>query len=216
MFSSCSMCRRRLARRAEGTLSRMHWASLEAHLSRCAECRRIDEADRAMHLMLSRSRTVSSRMTMDAASAFDDRVLDLVLNEPVSLWRRWLDELKDRLRQACSSARFLFIGQVAGGALAAAVITTSCIVVAQHPYAAHHGDRVNNRPEVTANQRWLNGPPVPLEALLDSPSPRAAMLWTRPSGSASVAMAKRDRARKLDNRYRSGGTTSTSRILPQM
>jgi hypothetical protein len=38
--------------------------------------------------------------------------------------------------------------------------------------------------------RWQHSPPVPLEALLDAPSPRAAMLWTRPSHAERVAQVK--------------------------
>jgi hypothetical protein len=204
MFNSCAACRRRLARRAEGSLPRSQWAALEAHLTQCANCRRIDEVDRAMHLMLSRSQTTYGRMTSDAASAFDDRVLNQLLNQPKSLWRQLLEDLMDRLRLAQSSVAAMFIGQVAGGAIAAAAITTCGLLVAIQPHAIRKDVQVHNRPELSANERWLTGPPVPLEALLDSPSPRAAMLWTLPSREAKVTEIDRKHTNSI------GGAVSDS------
>jgi len=208
MFNSCAACRRRLALRAEGSLPRSQWGRLEAHLSKCAGCRRIDEADRALHLTLSRSLILSTRLTRDAANAFDDRVLNIVLNQQRSLWRCWLDQLADRFRLFRSSVPAVFISQVAGGALAAAAITTTCLTITVQPHAARHDIQHYQRPELSANLSWLNGPPVPLEALMDSPSPRAAMLWTPPTTTAKVAEARVSGRRNSFVKYGSGEAAS--------
>ena len=190
MFDGCAACRKRLARRSEGTLPRSQWGRLESHLSRCPACRRIDEADRALHLMLSNARG-AARMSYDAASAFDDRVVRLALNERSPLWRAWLESILDQIRVLIASAPALFLGQVAGGAIAAAAITASCLLATlRPPVPTHYGSihEPNRDPQaVTAAYNWLNAPPVPLESLLDSPAPRAAMLWTHPRGTQHVA-----------------------------
>lgn len=192
MFDACSVCRRRLARRAEGSLPRSQWARLEAHLSRCAYCRRIDEADRCLHMALSRSILSRSPMSRDAASAFDDRVLNMVLNQPQSLWRRLLNGLLDRFRLDRYGFPSSFLGQLVGGAFVAASVTGSCLMFALQPSPAHGGTHPPHRQAQSVKLSWMHGPPVPLEALMETPSPRAAILWSHPSTAITGAVAASD------------------------
>lgn len=194
MFDACSACRRRLAKRSEGNLPRSQWARLEAHLCRCRACRRIDEADRALHMALSITMMAgpASRMSRDAAEAFDDRVLNMVLNQHRSLLSIWLEELVERLRRIKRSFESVYLTQFAGGAFAAAAVTAACLFVAMRPHVnpAHTGRTGSADTSVTMS--FLNGPPVPLENLLDTASPRTALLWTRPARTTRRSVAEID------------------------
>ena len=205
MFDSCSTCRRRLAKRAEGNLPRYQWAALEAHLNRCPTCRRIDEADRCLHMALSMRMMSSARLNHERAAAFDDRVLNLVTNQPRSPWRGFKDRLIARLRYLRMGAAGMFMTQVAGGALVAASITAAAMLLAMPQYGApvhlgaEHGASAHSRQ--ASNTRWVTGPPVPMETLLNSPTPRAALLWTEPaSGEHATASTSKSESGKLRER----------------
>ncbi len=185
MFSACSVCRRRLAKRAEGVLPRTQWARLEVHLSGCRSCRRIDEADRAMHMILSRAHVLTrpAHLAYEAADAFDDRVLNLVLNQPRSWWQDWFDDVRLRFRIWKRNASSAFLTQAVGGALIAAAVTAACLIVAMRPALLHsttystYNSTAINQPILSSNAPL--GPAVPLEALLNASAPRAAILWDR-------------------------------------
>ena len=72
---------------------------------------------------------------------------------------------------------FGFATQVMGGVLVAATLTTICLLPAlsfHSPVASHAHASLGH---VAAPR---NEPPIPLEALLETPSPRAALLWGAP------------------------------------
>lgn len=184
MFDTCRACRRRLARRAEGTLPRNQWARLEAHLFRCATCRRVDEADRALHMALSTSYLHYSACNRTTPDAFDDRVLNLVLNHPIPFWRVLLDSVFDKLAFFRNSVMNSVVSQMASGAIVAASITASCLMYTLHPTNTYKTPSHSVSRHQSLAVRWLSGPPVPIEALLDTPHPSEALLWTRPATDA--------------------------------
>ena len=177
MFDPCIACRRRLAKRAEGKLPRSQWARLEAHLSQCASCRRIDEADRALHMALSMGMMSTERISYDAAEAFDSRVIAMARSRPE---QGWLARFIGWLLAGARGSAMLFT-QIAGGALVAATVTAACLWFAVQPRPVMVKSSVVVSTHQTRNERWLHGPPAPLESLMDTPAPRAALLWTAPS-----------------------------------
>jgi anti-sigma factor RsiW len=172
MFDRCGRWRRRLQRRADGTLSARHWGALDDHLSQCADCRQVAAADRALRETL---RTHLGLLDSQAAGTFDDRVIRRLAIERSLPHRTLLSRMLSwwSPRIAVQALPFRFMSQIAAGACAAAVITSLCLAPALHPSAA----RADLGP-VTGVRSSL--PPVPLESLLDTASPCAALLWAAP------------------------------------
>ncbi len=182
MFDPCSTCRKRLAKRAEGALPRYQWAALEEHLSKCPACRRIDEADRALHLALSMRMTSTPTFNYERAQQFDDRVVHMLVQSSGPRWRDWLELLRHRVKDVFSSAASHFASQLVVGAVSAAalmIVSLSFTTRAGHGHISHvarHQDTVASAQVFS----FRSGPPVPLEALLNNPAPVAAKLWSRP------------------------------------
>jgi hypothetical protein len=86
-------------------------------------------------------------------------------------WRSWR-----RLCARYAVEPLAFLSQIAAGSLAAAAVTALCLVPTLHPEAADAQSQWQNR---QANMGRVD-PPVPLESLLQTSSPRAALLWTLP------------------------------------
>jgi hypothetical protein len=172
-----------LSQRAEGNLPDAQWIVLEQHIACCARCRQADDADRALREV----RIMHTGMLeTSAADAFDDRILAALretetvtpITAPNALPAghgipaRWQ-----------TAHPFSYLTQVAGGGLVAASVTMLVLLSSLHarsPVAPHL-----ETPEIRAAlSAARNEPPVPLESLLRSPAPRAALLWTAPGKEA--------------------------------
>src|SRR5206468_3075787 len=94
---------------------------------------------------------------------------------------------RGRVEACARSLSFEFCMQLAGGGLAAACITAFLVVSALNPVSNEKNLSAYELRSLSSTER--NEPPVPLESLFQSPTPRAAMLWAapgrsvRPSGS---------------------------------
>jgi hypothetical protein len=175
MSDRCLGWRMLLSRRADGDLSRYEWEALEDHMAGCRDCRDAARSDRMVHLALTRA---DFALDQEAGRRLDDHIL-LALGLPERLtpaarlsrslreiWARW------------EAVPNLYLTQIAGGTLAAASLTAIFLLTALHP--------IENMASATREAhriavQHLNEPPVPLESLLDQPSPRAASLWTMPA-----------------------------------
>jgi hypothetical protein len=182
VFDTCKACRRRLALRSEGRLPRSQWSRLEAHLAQCRDCRRIDEADRALHLALSRSHYSYFSMTRDRAEAFDDRVMNMVLNERQSLLSRLLESLADRWRILRRALADSMASQVAAGAVVAAAGAACFLAISAHPGRLSYTHTPNYKQ--ASLTRFLTSPPIPVSSLGSSDSPRQAILWAPPADNS--------------------------------
>ena len=175
MFDRCRAWRRLLSRRAEGRLTPSERALLDAHLSRCSPCRKVEAADISLRSAFSGA---VQHMTPRSARTFDDRVLQALRTqaEPVSATGFW-----QRIGGLAPNLSFEFWGQLAGGALMAASVTAFFLVSALHPTPSA---RANSTSELTSlSIPEHNAPPVSLESLFQSRSPRAALLWATPGAS---------------------------------
>jgi hypothetical protein len=179
MFDRCRGWRRQLTRRADGTLPIKQWGALEDHLTRCPCCRANDEADRALREVCNLH---SGLLSTEAADAFDDRVL-AALKAPATPAMTLFLHLAGPWRHLAARVRalpFTFLMQLGGSALVAASLTTICLMSALHPTASSpvRPPIALEAPAMSTADR--NDPPVSLDWLLQSPSPRAALLWTTP------------------------------------
>jgi hypothetical protein len=177
MFDRCRVWRSLLTRRTEGVLSPTERALLDNHLTKCAACRKAQDADEALQAICfahDAGLAVSS-----SGTAFDDRVITklrtLPLVEPKPQgWRA-------RVRACSETLSFEFCMQLAGGGLAAASITAFVLISALNPAPTSRNPSPYELGSVSSVGR--TEPPVPLESLFQSPTPRAAMLWAAPGRS---------------------------------
>ena len=203
MFDRCRSWRRMLSQRADGALPVEQWGALDDHLARCSRCRSAERADSALHAVMGIHNGLPDP---EEARAFDNRVM-AALRAARSPMR--LTDMGLRWMQARWNALPLtFLYQVAGGALVAASLTALCLQSAAHSTAPAMDT------QATAVRSLLgNGPsqaPVPLEALLQSRTLRAAELWTTPSASAPRPSASPSPARNVAPHNRNHGVPSSS------
>jgi anti-sigma factor RsiW len=177
MFDRCRVWRNKLTRLMEGSLPLNEWALLEEHLNRCSRCRQAQEADRSLREICRLHTGLPSKAS---ARAFDDRVVTALRSpaSPAFSLTGWLGAPGAQMRARWSGLSFEFLTQLAGGALLAASVTAVCLLSALHPTESA---RSAAPPETSLTATVQNGPPVPLETLLQSASPRAALLWRTPS-----------------------------------
>ncbi len=176
MFDRCRAWRSLLNRRAEGALTPSERALLDDHLAKCAACRKADAAHQALHdLCFARD----SGLAAGSGRAFDDRVVTELRALPLedAPPRGW----RGKVRACSASLSFEFCMQLAGGGLAAAAVTAFALVSALNPVPAAKNLSAYEVRTISAAER--NEPPVPLESLFQSPTPRAAMLWAAPGRS---------------------------------
>lgn len=178
MFDRCRVWRSLLTRRTEGVLSPTERALLDNHLTKCAACRKAQDADDALQATCFAQD--SGLATSGTGTAFDDRVImelrALPLVEPGPQgWRA-------RVRACSERLSFEFCMQLAGGGLAAASITAFVLISALNPASTSRNLSPYELGSVSSVGR--TEPPVPLESLFQSPTPRAAMLWAAPGRSA--------------------------------
>jgi hypothetical protein len=125
-------------------------------------------------------------LTPRGARSFDNRVVSALratpANRPVNGWRE--------LVRACrASLSFEFCMQLAGGGLAAASVTAFLVVSALKPVPLAHSVSADEVRAMSTAER--TGPPIPLESLFQSSTPRAAMLWASPDRSLRHAATER-------------------------
>ena len=183
-FDGCSRWQSLLTRRADGKIAATQWGLLQDHLASCPRCRAAAQADDALHSAFSlREPTFAA----DTARAFDDRILAALSlaprPQPLSA-RLPFARLWTRFRTSAALCRpafsFDLLAQVGGGAVVAAGLTSLFLLSALHSGARHtalSGVREDRQARQSLQRSAL---PVALEALLDTPSPCAAMLWTTP------------------------------------
>lgn len=175
MSDRCLGWRMLLSRRADGDVSRYEWEALDDHLAGCRDCREAAQSDRRLHLALTRE---DFALDTETSRRLDDRILcALGLPERLTFGQRCLRRAREFW--ACWEAiPNIYLTQIAGGTLAAASLTAVFLLTALHPVE----DTARTAGEIRRiSATRSNEPPVPLESLLDRPSPRAAFLWTIPS-----------------------------------
>jgi hypothetical protein len=161
MFERCRAWRRKISQQADGTLSLAEWGALEDHLARCKRCQAAHEADCARQEFLGMH---TGTLPAVAARRFDEGVL-AALRAPVS-----------ETRPAGGGILSLrLLAQIVSSGLVAASVTALCLSSALHPAES----RAQGERDAFSTLRH-NEPPIPLESLLQSPSPRAALMWTAP------------------------------------
>ncbi|MCS6776583.1 MAG: zf-HC2 domain-containing protein [Chloroherpetonaceae bacterium] len=176
MYDRCRHWRDRLSRYVDGTLPEAEAGLLHAHLSRCQKCRQAYEADRAMQAYF----RTPLHVDVVPGPSFDDRVVG-ALGAGTDTTRLQGSRVPGSHREVP------FFLQVAGGGLIAASITLACLLTALYPQRSDPA--VAGR--VARLQAARNLPPVPLESLLSTPAPRAALLWspTPPSERPAVGIS---------------------------
>ncbi|HZP81782.1 MAG TPA: zf-HC2 domain-containing protein [Chthonomonadaceae bacterium] len=190
MFDRCRRWRGLLSRRADGVLPMAQWGALEDHLAHCPRCQAAAEADRIRESVL---REHTGMLDSASARRFDNQILATLRQQPAArpaLLSYFTSPAGLRARRQTS---FDFLSQIMGGALVAAAVTALCLLSALQPngFPAAAGEKAARHALLAPEHNEL---PVPLESLLRSPSPRAALLWTTPSPRKADASASRPAA----------------------
>jgi len=180
MFDRCRVWRSLLTSQTEGGLSPGQRAMLDDHILKCAECQAARDADDALRDFAS---APGEALPAEYSTPFDDRVIsDLraagAADELPAGWR-------GRVQACARSLSFEFCMQLAGGGLAAACVTAFLVVSALNPASDEKNLSASELRTLSSIER--NEPPVPLESLFQSRSPRAAMLWAAPGRSPRTA-----------------------------
>jgi hypothetical protein len=187
MFDHCWLWRRQLSRRADGTLSPTQWGALENHLARCERCQVAAQADLALRATL---QTHTGMLDTRSAHRLDNHVIDAVFAGLPTPERAGRPRCRPfSIRRSDNTQPFLYFIQIIGGALVASAITALFLVPALH-------SDPQGIPTVTdspLSQRTLahsdrTEPPVPLSSLLQTTSPRAALLWALPQSARTRAL----------------------------
>ena len=177
MFNRCWRWRVLFARRSDGSITPSQWGSLQDHLASCASCRKIAEADNALQAAFDHH---TPRILPDAA-AFDNRVVATVMANRLNsapqtgwLFRQW-----KRMQMQTRAFRMSFLAQIGSGAVLAVALTSLFLLPALHshpPVSARTAQFI----EMQAQDRERADAAIPMESLLQTPTPRAALLWTNP------------------------------------
>lgn len=184
MSDRCFGWRMLLSRRADGDLSRYEWEALDDHLAGCRDCREAAQSDRMLHLALT---SADFAIGHSAGRRLDDHILlALGLPERLTIGQRCGRGLRE-LWARWEAVPNVYLAQIAVGTLAAASLTAVFLLTALHPIedTAHTAGVVRRMTAARFNQL-----PVPLESLLEQPSPRAALLWTSPPVTRTRMSAK--------------------------
>ena len=172
MFDRCRRWRRLLTQHAEGLLPDGKRAELQRHLALCERCHAAAEADQTLRDVL---RLHRGMRTSREAHEFNETVLTRLRGTPAAT--PWGLSLKNW--KASWIANTPFLQQVVSGAVFASSLTALCLFITlQSPPA---GNRTQPQKAQLAPIATRNEPPVPLSALLQTPTPRAAHLWTAPA-----------------------------------
>ncbi len=186
MWDRCEKWRRRLSQQADGALPRRHWGGLQAHLARCPTCRRAQDADAILRDTLRLHTGMADRASR---RAFNDRVVMTLRAEQAAdtqvVRYDWPAPIRDA-QARWSLLPFGFFRQIAGGALCAMGLTGLCLLSALHSPHTPTTDRAGTMERAARTAGRGAAPSVPLESLLESASPRAALLWTTPPGERNA------------------------------
>ena len=204
MFDRCRGWRSLLTCRAEGVLSPGQRALLDDHISKCAPCRKLHAADEALR---SYCFAPGSGSPAGGARTFDDSVISELRAAAVAETdaRGW----RDRVRAYAECVSFEFCMQLAGGGLAAASITAFLLVSALNPVSTAKRLSAYEYRSISTIERYE--PPVPLESLFQSATPRAAMLWAAPGRSLQSPQSGRQIAPAPEPVRRSRGRSLPGR-----
>jgi len=185
MFDRCRRWRPLLNRRADEGLSPSEQQELNAHLVCCEACRKCAAADNTLRHVMG---VHTGLLDPTRAKSLDDRIVAAMTQLPSSAMqntgfggsRRWSNRLP-----------FPFLGQLMAGGLVAASLTMISLFGTLHP----NQPPVSDAPAQTITQQ--SQPPIPLEALLESPSPRAALLWRTAPNRAKPETSRKPEPDKL-------------------
>lgn len=180
MFDRCRGWRRQLTRRADGSLPMAQWGALEDHLARCPQCHAAAEADAALRDVC---RIHTGVLDDASAESFDDRVLEALRGTGTPAFAAPVHEPTGFLARWRAALPFGFLTQITGGAVVAAGITALCLSATLRPAAPSARGNNGGNGHSARSMAARNEPPVPLESLLRTPSPRAALLWTTPANA---------------------------------
>ena len=178
MFNRCWRWRVLFARRSDGSITPSQWGTLQDHLVSCASCRKIAEADNALQTTFDHP---LPRLAPEAAAAFDTRVVATVMAgrlnsapQPGWLLRQW-----KRMQTQTRAFRMSFLAQIGSGAVLAVALTSLFLLPALHSHPPV-STRTAQFIESQAQERERADAAIPMESLLQTPTPRAALLWTNP------------------------------------
>ena len=180
MFDRCRRWRHLLIRRADENLAPSQQHKLDTHLARCEGCRKRAEADATLRHVMGIHREL---LDPTRAKALDDRIVAAMTSLPPLATQN--AGFGGARRLLSNRLPFPFLGQLMAGGLVAASLTVVSLFGTLHPAQSP----VSNAPTQAITQQ--SEPPIPLEALLESPSPRAALLWrTAPNRAKSETPRK--------------------------
>ncbi len=199
MFETCRTWRKRLTLYSEGSLPLNHQPRLLLHLAHCSQCQKAMEADEALRDFHSKSHFGGAS---GGTSEFERSVLER-LSAPLPAITRFLNRIR-------SSAQY--VQQLLSGAIIAAALTGFCFFVTLHAPPQRTKTRLSETPLMS--QSVHHEPPLPLSTLLQSPTPRAAMLWTPPTRVESEQRkAEEQRKAKRKPPVRSGANHDRQHII---
>ncbi len=166
MFDRCRHWRHKLTLYTDDLLPESQITALELHLAHCSACRASSEADAALRDALRFHKGIPSSLEK---REFEERVLKR-LRLPLPAYRgSWLSRLRGSMP---------FLNQMISGAVFTTALAGLCLFVNLHSSFPKTESK-----KVTGLAQVKSTPPVPLSSLLQTPNPRAAMLWTAPNPS---------------------------------
>ncbi len=185
MFDTCRDWQQKLDESEHCVLPIEVWGALEDHCAHCEECSARLRADSQFKLQVGKA---VGELSPAESNLFDAGVLsqislpDTESDEFIASGFNFRTWLKDQIQRSS----FAFLGQLAGGVVVASCLTAFCLSAAIQPaYKAHETTHMlqDSKPQA-AN---LANHPVPMESLLVTPSPKAALLWSKTPPAASVS-----------------------------
>lgn len=180
MFDRCRHWRHKLSLYADGMLPESQIMALELHVAHCPTCRSASEADTALRQVL---RLHGGLPTLLEAQAFDDRVVSLIRSPlPVRREGAWIARLHSSVP---------FLSQMMRGALFSTALTGLCLFVNLHATTKSQTAQGEVSPA-----RIVASPPVPLSSLLQTTTPRAAMLWSSPEHTEKAVAGEKTKLRR--------------------
>ncbi len=173
MCEPCRIWAGTLLRAVDNDLPPRLRSRFNTHVARCARCR----------AAYAQTLCISSKLSSQAAQGpltlgpnFDDFVVRaLATAPPPSLLERLRSALLCRWRQWDALPNSFFY-QIAAGAVAASALTGLVLLSSLRP-----GSPSSAAAAASAATSLESAPPAPLESLLQSPHPNAALLWSAPA-----------------------------------
>lgn len=180
MFDRCRHWRHKLTLYTDGLLPESQITALELHIAHCSSCRSASEADIALHEALLLHRGLPDLIEADT---FNESVL--------SRLRATLTARRERVWLARLRSGVPFLNQMMGGALFSTAFAGLCLFVNLHATLKR-----DSTLGATSPTRLVASPPVPLSSLLQTPTPRAAMLWSSPERNDKAPKAGKPKMKR--------------------